>query len=697
MQRALLIWMFCLAAHAVDAWPGEDKASLPAARLLMNLDPRMRLEMSDCFWNPDTRILWVTAAGAGKQGSWALAYDSAGGGGFSVLEYWPTSVACDEGITQAGLAATAANQHRVFVLLETSGRIVENLRTIVPGAGDGTSVTPHSWDISQLGSDENEGLAFIPDSWLLEQGFVRGDGSAYAGSGGGFGGLFLVAKQDGTIHALDLSATTSDAYDHVGVYNVAGSTGSKSALAFDRSIGRLYVHLDSTQLAVCDLSSTSVSGTRHFTRLALFSEPANAGGSGPEGFACAPFLDAGGARNAQRFAWICHDNESGTPDDAVQWYTAFSPETTSGRVLAKLAGDAQTGSGGAALPVALTVRARDGRGYPLVGGQVTFSAGAGSLSATTVTVDRHGKATTTWTLGASLGSQAVTATMPGLTAVTFTATAVSDGTDTTAPALTITPNAVVSGAQPISFAFVFSEGVTGFTAADIAVTGGTKGALSGSGTTYTLPVSPTADGRVAVSVAAGAAADAAGNPSTAASVSVTSDRTRPSLTITPSAVTVADVPVEMTLTFSEPVIGFATGDIAVSGGSAGALSGSGRSWSLRVDPAGAGTLTITVAAGGCTDPAGNTNTAGSATLSVVAVSGTLDVTAIDLIGTTATGATVQVGGAPATITGTGWQATLTMPGASVRTVAVEAQASGRTPTTATVVVDEAAVPIGGGG
>ena len=76
-----------------------------------------------------------------------------------------------------------------------------------------------------------------------------------------------------------------------------------------------------------------------------------------------------------------------------------------------------------------------------------------------------------------------------------------------------------TAASPILFDVTFSEPVTGFTADDVTL-GGTAGAttavVSGSGADYTVAVSGmTGVGTVTVSVPAGAAEDAAGNPSEA--------------------------------------------------------------------------------------------------------------------------------------------------------------------------------------
>ncbi|MEE2527408.1 Ig-like domain-containing protein, partial [Hyphobacterium sp. HN65] len=67
--------------------------------------------------------------------------------------------------------------------------------------------------------------------------------------------------------------------------------------------------------------------------------------------------------------------------------------------------------------------------------------------------------------------------------------------DQTAPTVSITgPAGPVSGAFTASF--TFSEAVTGFALGDISVGNGSTSNLSGSGTTYTATITPTADGQV---------------------------------------------------------------------------------------------------------------------------------------------------------------------------------------------------------
>ena len=57
----------------------------------------------------------------------------------------------------------------------------------------------------------------------------------------------------------------------------------------------------------------------------------------------------------------------------------------------------------------------------------------------------------------------------------------------------------------------------------------------------------------------------------------------------------------VTFTFSESVTDFVTGDVTVTGGTKGSLSGNGATYTLEVTPAGGSDVTITVAANAATD------------------------------------------------------------------------------------------------
>lgn len=89
-------------------------------------------------------------------------------------------------------------------------------------------------------------------------------------------------------------------------------------------------------------------------------------------------------------------------------------------------GDGQTAPRGTVLPKAFTVRVVDAAGRPVAGVQVTFrvGVGGGSIGTSEVRVDTNasGLAEVTLTLGPNPGPNTVTATVPGLPTITFTAT-----------------------------------------------------------------------------------------------------------------------------------------------------------------------------------------------------------------------------------------------------------------------------------
>ena len=144
------------------------------------------------------------------------------------------------------------------------------------------------------------------------------------------------------------------------------------------------------------------------------------------------------------------------------------------------------------------------------------------------------------------------------------------------------------------------------------MTGGTKGTFSGSGSSYTLVVTPVGSDSVTVTVAANAAEDGAGNtgPASAASATAAWDATAPTLDIggVPSEV-IAEVDFTASFDFSEAVTGFAASDVTVTGGAKGAFAGSDSSYTLVVTPAGTGDVTVEVAANAAVDGAGNTGPA----------------------------------------------------------------------------------------
>ena len=107
------------------------------------------------------------------------------------------------------------------------------------------------------------------------------------------------------------------------------------------------------------------------------------------------------------------------------------------------------------------------------------------------------------------------------------------------------------------------------------------------------------------------ATDAAGNISIASGVlPIVIDTTKPTVAMS-SAVgnPTATTPIPVTVTFSEPVTGFTTGDIVPGNGTVGNFAGSGASYTFDLTPTSPGPVSADIAGGVSIDLAGNTNNA----------------------------------------------------------------------------------------
>jgi MYXO-CTERM domain-containing protein len=136
--------------------------------------------------------------------------------------------------------------------------------------------------------------------------------------------------------------------------------------------------------------------------------------------------------------------------------TTTTNVTVERRLLSATAGSAQAGTVGTALANPLSVRYLRSDGVtPIVGAVVTFAArDGGAVSATTVTTNAQGIASTNATLGTLAGAQRFTATADGLV-VEFTATAVAG--PATSLRLTSASSSTIAG-EPIDLTLLARDG-----------------------------------------------------------------------------------------------------------------------------------------------------------------------------------------------------------------------------------------------
>ncbi|WP_245823665.1 beta strand repeat-containing protein, partial [Photobacterium proteolyticum] len=239
----------------------------------------------------------------------------------------------------------------------------------------------------------------------------------------------------------------------------------------------------------------------------------------------------------------------------------------------------------------------------------TFTAVSGSVYTLVVTPDASSTADITVNVAANVASDAAGNNNTAATQST-------QPVDTAIPSVAISDDTPGTATGDVTYTFTFSEDVTGFTADDITVSGGTKGTFTAvSGSVYTLVVTPDASSTadITVNVAANVASDAAGNNNTAATQSTQPvDTAIPSVVISDDTTGTATGDVTYTFTFSESVTGFTADDISVSGGTKGTFTAvSGSVYTLVVTPDASSTanITVNVAANMASDAAGNNNTA----------------------------------------------------------------------------------------
>ena len=192
-------------------------------------------------------------------------------------------------------------------------------------------------------------------------------------------------------------------------------------------------------------------------------------------------------------------------------------------------------TGFAAADVVLSGTAGGTRTVVITGGPSTFNVAVSGVTNGTVIASIAGGAAQDAAGNGSLASTSTDNT------VTF---------DATPPSVTINQAAAQTdptNASPITFTVAFSEPITGFAAADVAISGTAGGnttvGVTGGPSTFNVAVSGMTNGTVTATIAGGAAQDAAGNSSLASTSTdntVTFSATPPAPPSTPDLTAVSD-------------------------------------------------------------------------------------------------------------------------------------------------------------
>jgi hypothetical protein len=189
--------------------------------------------------------------------------------------------------------------------------------------------------------------------------------------------------------------------------------------------------------------------------------------------------------------------------------------------------------------------------------------------------------------------------------------------DVVDPTCTMTSSASnQTGDGDIAVTVTFSEPVEGFDKTNVVAVNATVKKFSGSGASYSFNLRPAGTGLVTADIAAGVAEDAAGNPNEAAETfSRTVDAMGPTVAMssdTPDPSNITRI-IDVTITFSEPVIGFTSSDIDLVNCTLEGFSAASEAYTqfdMRLLPARiVGDVGADIPAGVATDEAGNPNSA----------------------------------------------------------------------------------------
>jgi LPXTG-site transpeptidase (sortase) family protein len=222
---------------------------------------------------------------------------------------------------------------------------------------------------------------------------------------------------------------------------------------------------------------------------------------------------------------------------------------------------------------------------------------------------------------------------------TFNVDNSAPGISISAPSTTDTKNGPVSYTVTYSGADTIDLQTGDITLNTTGTATGTVGVSNGTTSTPTVTISGiSGNGTLGISVAAGQASDTAGNTDAGAGPSATFnvDNTGPTVTINEAA-SQADPtnlsPIHFTVVFSEPVTGFAAGDVTLSGTAGAALAtvteiapNDGTTYNVAASGMTAdGTVTATIGAGGTLDAVGNGNAASTSTDNTVTFDGSPEI------------------------------------------------------------------------
>ncbi len=315
---AILFHNVCTLAQS--PWPSESWTS--AVNITSVMSASGLTELSGLYWNSLTNRLYVTH-GDGRLRVLQLNTIT---NNFSQIGNVLVP-AGPEGITQVN------NSVAEFYTIDEDNY---EIRRYSHTANYSTVTLLKSWNILaapstmlNTGNTGPEGIAFIPDSFLIASGFVsQVSGQPYV-SMKGMGGLIFIAHQNqGYVWVFDVNPNTNNDFAFIGKYKTNKSESCD--LSFDKTTGLLYIlhNTGVNTLEVTDLTSNISGSDRKFTVRSEYTLSNPAGNINIEGFAIAPKC----SDSTQVSAWLCRDVEAAEltsyKTDCIRWFNPFTAPGT---------------------------------------------------------------------------------------------------------------------------------------------------------------------------------------------------------------------------------------------------------------------------------------------------------------------------------------------------------------------------------
>ncbi|MES2921172.1 MAG: thrombospondin type 3 repeat-containing protein [Verrucomicrobiota bacterium] len=249
---------------AASPWPAESNTLAQKVQVGQTFNVP---NMSGACWNANTRTFWVCCNNPGA--FWALVEDGLGGWKIntngSQLAKWST------GGDMEAICQPDDSQPIVY-LMDEDGYIRQyNVSNF------GVINQPRTWDIRAFASENASGfgpeaITFVPDEWLIREGFRDASGVLRTSSNG-MGGLMFVGHQvGGYVHVFDLNPN-NNTFSYYG--KLLTSQAETADITFDRATGKLYIwhNTGSNYLEVAELNSTVFGAERKFRTMIEYLGP----------------------------------------------------------------------------------------------------------------------------------------------------------------------------------------------------------------------------------------------------------------------------------------------------------------------------------------------------------------------------------------------------------------------------------------